>query len=244
MPVNQGMFYGIGVGPGDPELLTVKAASVLSSCPNVFVPKARTGSESVALDIARKYLCSSAKVHELVFPMTPDQEVLNQRWQESAQAIAPVLESGADACFLTLGDPLVYSTYVYLLRALQQRLPSLKSVTIPGITSFCAAASATQFPLGEGKELITIVPTADDFTALRQALETRGTVVLMKIGKRLRDILEILEEFRLIEHSVFVSRVGLGGQHVETDLRKLRVDDPEAGYLSVIIVHASRRLEK
>lgn len=242
--MNTGIFYGVGVGPGDPELLTVKAASVLSGCPNVFVPKARLGSESVALEIARKYLCPSAEVRELVFPMTADQALLEQRWRESAEVVARVLEEGSDACFLTLGDPMVYSTYIYVLRALEQRLPGLTTITIPGITSFCAAAAVTHFPLGEGKELITIVPTSDDLTVLRRALETRGTVVLMKIGKRLREILEILEEFRLIEHSVFVSRAGLDRQHIELDLRKLRVEDPEAGYLSVIIVHASRRQVK
>jgi precorrin-2/cobalt-factor-2 C20-methyltransferase len=240
--VNTGIFYGIGVGPGDPELLTVKAASVLSACPNVFVPKARIASGSVALEIARKYLSPGAKVRELVFPMTPDQELLEQRWCESAELIAAVLESGIDACFLTLGDPMVYSTYIYLLRALQQRLPELKTITVPGITSFCAAASATHFPLGEGKELITIVPTSDDLSVLRRALEAQGTVVLMKIGKRLREILEILGEFGLIEKSVFVARAGLDREHIETDLHKLQVEDPEAGYLSVIIVHASRRL--
>jgi precorrin-2/cobalt-factor-2 C20-methyltransferase len=85
------------------------------------------------------------------------------------------------------------------------------------------------------------VPTSDDLTVLRQALATEGTVVLMKIGKRLREILEILQESGLIEHSVFVSRAGLDREHIELDLRKLRVEDPEAGYLSVIIVHASRR---
>jgi precorrin-2/cobalt-factor-2 C20-methyltransferase len=90
--VNTGIFYGIGVGPGDPELLTVKAASVLSACPNVFVPKARIASESVALEIARKYLSPGAKVRELVFPMTPDQKLLEQRWCESAELIAAVLE--------------------------------------------------------------------------------------------------------------------------------------------------------
>jgi precorrin-2/cobalt-factor-2 C20-methyltransferase len=236
-----GIFYGIGVGPGDPELLTVKAASVMAACRHVFVPKARTGSESVALEIARKYLRSDAQVQELVFPMTPDQALLEQRWRESAEVIAPVLEAGNDACFLTLGDPMVYSTYIYLLRALAERLPDLKTITVPGITSFCAAAAATHFALGEGKELITIVPTSDDLTVLRQALATEGTVVLMKIGKRLREILEILQESGLIEHSVFVSRAGLDREHIELDLRKLRVEDPEAGYLSVIIVHASRR---
>jgi precorrin-2/cobalt-factor-2 C20-methyltransferase len=238
------MFYGIGVGPGDPELLTVKAASVLAGCSNVFVPKARTGSESVALEIARKYLRPDARVRELVFPMTPDQDVLEQRWRESAEVIAPVLEAGSDACFLTLGDPMVYSTYIYLLRALQQRMPGLKTKTVAGITSFCAAAAATQFVLGEGKELITIVPTSDDMAILRKAFESHGTVVLMKIGKRLRDILAVLEECHLIEHSVFVSRAGLEGERVETNLRNLRVEDPETGYLSVMIVHASRRSER
>ncbi len=242
--MKQGMFYGIGVGPGDPELLTVKAATVLAACPHVFVPKARTGSESVALEIASKYLRSDAQVQELVFPMTPDQALLEQRWRESAEVIAPVLEAGNDACFLTLGDPMVYSTYIYLLRALTERLPGIKTTTVPGITSFSAAASATQFALGEGKEPITIVPTSDDLTDLRRALATQGTVVLMKIGKRLREILAVLEECGLIEHSVFVSRAGLDREHIEVDLRKLRVEDPEAGYLSVIIVHASRRSVK
>ncbi len=235
------MFYGIGVGPGDPELLTVKAASVLSRCSNVFVPKARIKSESVALEIARKYLCPSAVVHELVFPMTADDELLQQRWRESADAIAPVLAAGHDACFLTLGDPMVYSTYIYLLRALQERLPGLKTNTVPGITSFCAAASATHFALGEGKDLITIVPTSDNLSVVRRALETRGTVVLMKIGKRLGDILTILKECRLLEQSVFVSRAGLDRERIELDLSQLKADNPEAGYLSVIIVHTARR---
>ena len=139
---------------------------------------------------------------------------------------------------------MVYSTYIYLLRALTKRLPGIKTTTVPGITSFSAAASATQFALGEGKEPITIVPTSDDLTDLRRALATQGTVVLMKIGKRLREILAVLEECGLIEHSVFVSRAGLDREHIEVDLRKLRVEDPEAGYLSVIIVHASRRSVK
>jgi precorrin-2/cobalt-factor-2 C20-methyltransferase len=241
MDVKTGTFYGLGVGPGDPELLTVKAAAVLSGCAHVFVPKARISAESVALEIARRYLRPGAEVRELVFPMTPDQEELEQRWRESAEAIAPVLRAGSDVCFLTLGDPLVYSTYIYLVRALEQQLPGLKAVTVPGITSFCAAASATQFALGEGKELITIVPTSDDLDVLRRALTSNGTVVLMKIGKRLREILRILEETGLIDHSVFVSHAGLARERIELDLRKLCADDPEAGYLSVIIVHASRR---
>jgi precorrin-2/cobalt-factor-2 C20-methyltransferase len=120
-----GKFYGIGVGPGEPGLLTVKAASILGSCSHIFVPKARLEGDSVALEIARQYLHGDAQIHELVFPMTADRGQLDVSWKQSAEVVAVVLETGADACFLTLGDPLVYSTYIYLLRALNLRLPEL-----------------------------------------------------------------------------------------------------------------------
>lgn len=237
----KGTLYGIGVGPGDSGLVTVKAAEILKRSKHVFVPKARSDGDSVALDIAHCYLSGDVIVKELVFPMSPDAEVLATSWRESAQAVAAVLDTGNDACFLTLGDPLVYSTYIYLVRALREFLSECNVVTIPGVTSFCAVAAIGNFPLGEGKDLITIVPTADDLTAVKRALEAGGTVVLMKIGKRLADILDLLDAAGLIEHSVFVSRAGLNGERVELDLRTLRGSDPEVGYLSVILVHASRK---
>lgn len=239
--MSYGTFYGMGVGPGDPELLTVKAASILGRCPHVVVPKAKADGGSVALEIARSYVSENATVHELVFPMTMDKDALSASWKKSAQSITTLLETGADVCFLTLGDALVYSTYIYLLRELKALLPEIKVVTVPGITSFSAVAALTDFPLGEGKEPITIIPTADDLTAVRQAIQSGGTVVLMKIGKRLGDILDILEETGVIADAVFVQRAGQHTQRIELDLRKLRGDDAQAGYLSVILVHANRR---
>jgi len=239
--VKTGTFYGIGVGPGDPELVTVKAAAILARCWHVFVPKARTASDSVALEIGRRYLRGDAQVHELVFPMTSDAAELARCWQTSADEVIAVLDAGDDACFLTLGDSLLYSTYIYLLRALKARRPDAKVVTVPGVTSFSAAAALTQFPIGEGKELVTVVPTADDLTATRRALQAGGTVVLMKIGKRLPEILDALEEAGVIEQAVFVARAGLDGQCIKTNLRKLRQQQGEVGYLSVILVHANKR---
>jgi len=236
-----GTFYGMGVGPGDPELLTVKAASILGRCLHVVVPKAKADGGSVALEIAGRYVHGGAVVHELVFPMTMDKAELSRSWKESAQTIAALLKTGADVCFLTLGDALVYSTYIYLLRELKAIVTDVEVVTVPGITSFSAVAALTSFPLGEGKEPITVVPTADDLTAVRRAVEAGGTVVLMKIGKRLGDILDILEELGVIGDAVFVQRAGQPTQRVELDLRKLRGEDAEAGYLSVILVHANRR---
>ncbi len=235
--MKRGTLYGIGVGPGDPELITVKGANILSRCRHVFVPKARTASDSLALSIAKRYLGSSSEVHELVFPMTSEREELSRRWGESAREIITVLENGVDACFLTLGDPLLYSTYIYLLREVRARVPDIDVVTVPGVTAFSAAAALSEFPIGEAKEPVVVVPTADDLDEVKRSLNQKGTVILMKIGKRLPDILDILEDSDLIDKGVFVSRAGMSDQRVETNLRNLRNEKAEAGYLSIILVH-------
>jgi len=235
--MNLGKFYGIGVGPGDPELITVKAARVLKECRHVFVPKARSAADSVALSIASDHLGSHSRVRELLFPMTSDRAELSRSWGDSARQIAEILKEGEDACFLTLGDPLLYSTYIYLLRALRSHLAEAEVVTIPGIMAFNAAAALTEFPVGEGKEPVTIIPTADDLESVRRALSSHGTVILMKIGKRLGEILRLLEEAGVTDRSVFVANAGMENQRVETDLRAMRTESPEAGYLSIILVH-------
>ncbi len=235
-----GTFYGIGVGPGDPGLLTVKAAEVLGRSLHVFAPKARIKSDSVALEIARKYIQPSAVIYELVFPMVPDKDVLSDHWKKAAGKIVAVLKSGEDACFLTLGDSLLYSTYVYLLRELKLLLPETPVITVPGVTSFSAVAALTNFPLGEAKEPLRVIPAADDLTPLREALEVRGTIVLMKIGDRLAEILQLLEEKEVIDQSVFVARAGQKGERIETNLRKFKLENVEAGYLSVILIKVGK----
>jgi precorrin-2/cobalt-factor-2 C20-methyltransferase len=236
-----GIFYGIGVGPGDPELITMKGARVLARCRDVFVPKARMEGDSTALTIAGHYLNADSRVHELFFPMTSDQAELARCWEDAANRITQVLERGDDACFLTLGDPLLYSTYIYLLRALRQRTPDLPVVTVPGITSFSAAAALTEFPVGQAREPITIVPTADDLEAVRKALRGAGTLILMKIGKRLGRVLDLLEEAGLMEQAVFVSHAGQDHQHIEYNLQQLREEGYEAGYFSIMLVHTTTK---
>ena len=167
---------------------------MLGKCRQVFVPKARGEGDSAALSIAGAHLRADAEIHELVFPMITDPKELARRWEDSAGQVAAVLQAGEDACFLTLGDPLLYSTYIYLLRALRKILPEVQAVTVPGVTAFSAAAALTDFPIGEAKDPVTIVPTADDLQALEEALDRGGTVVLMKIGKRLGKILDLLEK--------------------------------------------------
>jgi precorrin-2/cobalt-factor-2 C20-methyltransferase len=235
-----GVLYGIGVGPGDPELISVKGARILSQCQHVFVPKSSCDGDSTALTIAGRYLAADSQVHELLFPMVTDPIELSRHWEQSAETIAAIVKTGKDACFLTLGDPLLYSTYIYLLRALRMKSPVIEAITVPGINAFSAAAALTEFAVGEGKEPVTIVPAADDLDAVREALASGGTVILMKIGKRLTRILDLLEEAGLIDQAVFVSNAGQNAQRTETDLRKLREEGPRAGYLSIILVHTSK----
>lgn len=236
-----GKLYGIGVGPGDPEWITVKGARILAGCRQIFVPKSRDEKDSAALTIAQCYVGPEAKVHELIFPMITDPQKLALHWDDSARILAEVLRTGEDCCFLTLGDPFLYSTFIYLLRALRKIIPDLEVESVPGVNAFSAAASLTEFPVGEAKEPVTIIPTADDLGAVQQALSRGGTVVLMKIGKRLVSILELLEAEGLLDKAVFIGRAGQEGQHIETDLRRLRTEPPTTGYLSLILVHAERR---
>lgn len=236
---NLGIFYGVGVGPGDPELITVKGSRILASCRWVFVPTARIKAESLARQIARNYLSDTARVEELVFPMSKDPLVLGESWKKSVVPVAKVLRSGENACFLTLGDPMLYSTYIYLIRALKNEIPNLDIQTVPGIPAFCAAAARTCFPIGEGTEKIGIIPVSDNIEGLHRALESFDTLVLMKVAHQLPAVLDLLEEKKLLDKAVFVSRAGQEGERIVTDLQTLRGKGPKAGYLSIILVKNS-----
>ena len=138
--------------------------------------------------------------------MTADPDVLSENWRQAAREVYEILCRGEDCCFLTLGDALLYSTYIYLLRELQTIDPAVQVVTVPGITAFSAAAALTNCPVGEGKQLVTIVPASDDFSQFTQALDRPGTVVLMKVGRRLEKVLDELEARGLLDQAVFVAR--------------------------------------
>jgi precorrin-2/cobalt-factor-2 C20-methyltransferase len=236
----KGTLFGIGIGPGDADLVTVKGAKLLAACRHVVVPKAAVSSESVALRIIQPHLNPVAQVHELVFPMVVNPDELMAKWKESASYVHALLAQGEDVCFPTLGDTFLYSTYIYLVQALQALDSAVHIETVPGVTAFSAVAAIARFPVGVGKHPVTIVPSADDFTTLDAALQTDGTVVIMKVGKRLDAILDKLEEKKLLAKSVFAAHVGMADECIETDLRKLRGLGETTGYLSIILVDARK----
>ncbi|MEE9487590.1 MAG: precorrin-2 C(20)-methyltransferase [Candidatus Brocadiales bacterium] len=228
-----GDFYGIGLGPGDPELLTLKALRILDETDVVFVPKAGIKEESMALDIVRP-LINGKTIIEKVFPMIKDQDKLKEFWLDAATAIKEELDKGKNVAFLTIGDSLTFSTYVYLLRCLKDMVPEEKIHTIPGITSFNAAASLFNIPLAQQNERIAIIPVPDDVEGLRPTLEDFDTVVLMKVAKRLDKVVALLEEMGLAETSVFASHIGLENAYATSDITTLKGSGK--GYMSIIIV--------
>ena len=235
--ISPGTLYGVGVGPGDPQWLTLQAVSRLGATRHIFAPRARIKQDSLALDIARPHLRPDAVIHEQTYPMSADPEVLRSSWDQAASEIQQVLESGEDACFITLGDCMLYSTFIYLRRALQKRAPHLPCQAIPGLPAFIAAASLTQTPLGEGSRPVTIVP-AGAGPELEKALEGCGALVAMKVSDRLPALLEQLEAHQAKDRAVLVSHAGLPAQHIVPLAGLESSGELPSAYLSLVLVEA------
>jgi precorrin-2/cobalt-factor-2 C20-methyltransferase len=235
-----GRLYGIGLGPGDPELVTVKASRLLGSVSWVFAPKADDALGSIAKGIALSHVAPTTKLVELVYPMTRDVEILERHWGAAAATIADVLRGGDDAAFITLGDPMLYSTCAYLVRALRRVVPEVAIEIVPGITSFCASAALTGFVLGEKDSKLLVAPAPDSLVELEQMTRQGGRLVLMKVGSRLPRLVDWLRVLGLLERSCLVSRAGLAGQRVFSNVEP-GAELEQLGYLSTLLVDLDGR---
>ncbi len=232
-----GKLFIVGVGPGDPELLTLKAVRVLRESPHVFVPVSRLTKETWLRDVVACHGGAECCVHEVSFSVAADRQARTDHWQQTASGIVDLLRGGHDVAFVTLGDPQLYSTSLYLIRALRKQFPGVLLEIVPGVSSVSHAAALTRFALGEGHLPVTILPSVTALDNVRSALKAGGTLVLMKIGKHLQAIIDLLDDYKLLDDAVFIARAGLPGQHVETDLRQLRGAAAETGNLAVILIH-------
>ncbi|MBI5788607.1 MAG: precorrin-2 C(20)-methyltransferase [Candidatus Schekmanbacteria bacterium] len=235
-------LYGIGIGPGDPELLTVKAQNILKRMDLIFAPQSYIDKDSRAESIIRGVISQDTEIRRLLFPMSRDKQVLNQFWRQAADQIAEALKIKAEAAFITLGDPLTYSTYIYLLYMLKEHYPHIQLETVPGITSYAATAAAANLPMVEGGECLAIFPVArNSHQRLKNVLQHFETTVLMKIGNNLTQVLEVLQELKLLDHALMVSQAGFTQQIMEVDLS--RIKEESRGYLAVIIVKNPHKSE-
>lgn len=189
-----GTFIGIGVGPGDPELITIKAAKALKTVDVICVPKSHASKPSIALGMVKSILDERkkpAEVLELVFPMTKDELNNRKLWVESASVVAEKAKKG-NVAFITLGDPMLYSTFLYLYECVKETYPEIELEIIPGVTSVSAAAASSKLPLAEKDEVVTIMPSDLNVTLIEKNAKIADNVVFMKCAHRIKEFVPIL----------------------------------------------------
>jgi precorrin-2/cobalt-factor-2 C20-methyltransferase len=223
---NYGSLYGIGVGPGDPDLIPLKAVKALARVDIIFAAASTKNHHSQAVAVARPHLPADVEVRLLKFPMTKDKAKKNTAWRAHAETILAEMAKGRSAAFLTLGDPLTYATYGYVLTQIKQIEPEAPVVTIPGITSFQAAAARVNRPLVEGEESLLILSGVEGGQQLRRYADAADNVVFLKAYRNIADIAAALEETGMLDTSVAVANCSLDNEEVIQDVKGLAQRDP------------------
>ena len=237
--MKSGRLYVIGVGPGDPELLTIKGMRILNEIFCICVPKGREEGSSLALSIVKRIVDLKGKeIIEAHFPMkktrNSDQgRELDPKWDDTVRSVTAKLSQGIDMAFITIGDPAIYSTFFYLYEKLLESNPGLHVEIIPGVSSINASAARAGISLGLADEKIALLP-ATYVGDLREIFERFDTIVLMKVHRVFDKVLEILDELNLTGNAVYISRAGMEDEKIARDITTLGEQD--LNYFSMVIV--------
>ncbi len=233
-------LYAIGVGPGAPDLVTLRAAEILRRVPVIFSPLSAMGTTSRALEVVRGLLDPTRQqIVELTFPMQKEQDELEGDWEEAADEIVAGLRRHGEGAFITIGDVSLYSTFVYVQRLLVARYPDVMIEMVPGIPSFSAMTALLGMPYGQGDDRIAILPATFGPERIAAVLRDFETVVLMKVNRVLDEVLDTLDALGLTEHATFVTKCGMVDQEIVHDVRTLRGQRPS--YFSILLVSKTAR---
>jgi precorrin-2/cobalt-factor-2 C20-methyltransferase len=238
-----GKLFVVGVGPGDPELLTLKGARILGEVGCIVVPKGKEEGESLALSIVKDAVSLDGKeIVETWFPMVRTMGASAGRepgaeWASTAEAIVDRIDRGIDTAFITIGDPSIYSTFFYVYERIMHARPGLQVEIVPGISSINASAAAAGLSLGLGDGRIAIMP-ANYLSHVDEVLDRFDTVVLMKVYRVLPEIKTALAARDLLDKAVCVCRAGMADERICADLSSLEREDID--YFSLIIVRRER----
>ena len=227
--MKKGKLIGIGVGPGDTELLTLKAVKMLKSVDVICAPKSADSKPSLALSIVKPILKernNSYEILEPLFPMIEDNNKLKEYWDKAAQLISKELNKGLDVAFITLGDPSIYSTFAYIFKIINRM--NFDVELIPGITSFTGCAASGRMPLAEKDEIIVIVPKVDE--RLEQILEHGDTFVIMKTSRNLKLLEETIDKDERTKEILSVQNCSMDDEKIINGFSK------DKKYLSTTIV--------
>ena len=227
--MTRGVCWGVGVGPGDPELITLKAARVLERCPVIAAPRTKSG-EMLALDIVRGAVDLSGKtILPLAFTMSQDRAVLQASHEAAADAVQPYLDRGQDVAMPNLGDVSIYATWGYVMDVLRDR--GYETAMVPGVPSFCAAAARLDATLVRWGAPLHVIPVGKG--PVKPLLERPGGKVLMKAGRGLSEIAQALGRTGQLDRAALVEDCGLPTERVWTDWDRLPQD---VGYFATVIV--------
>jgi precorrin-2/cobalt-factor-2 C20-methyltransferase len=231
----------VGCGPGDPELLTVKAVNAIKNADLIMCPTSKEGKPSIALSVVSSLLehKKNQEIVNLVFPMTKDKSTLENTWQKNSQIIAESVLSGKKVVYLTVGDPYLYSTWIYLHREISAKYPDINITVIPGIVSMFTFASKVGISLAEGSEKLAVIPSCYDLTKVKEIAKNCDTMVFLKDGRYFDQVIQLLREAQFSDDSIFAI-----GQDLDTDkeiVRKLTLgqvtkDTITSKYFSIMVV--------
>jgi precorrin-2/cobalt-factor-2 C20-methyltransferase len=229
-----GTLYGLGVGPGDPELITLKALRILKSVPTLLLPVRRWGDQGYAWSIAEPHLSNGQRVVRLPFPQDRGSSAVDEQWDSNCARVLEAVARGREAAFLTEGDPLLYSSFIQLASRLRSREPDLSIEIVPGVSSITAGAAASGQPLVARAGRLAVLPAVYRTAELRPTLRDFDTVVLVKVNRVMDQIVAALDELGLVERALLVERCGRPEQRVVHGLAGW--SDAEVDYFSLIIV--------
>lgn len=228
-----GKLYAIGTGPGASDLITVRAAKILGQIDIVYAPAAKKEGESLALSIVREYISSDTQIKERHFPMSSKLEEKEQAWQEVVNEIEMDVAQGNQVAFISLGDVMLYSTWINVLERLSD---TSKVEIIPGITSFAAIAAQTARPLAMETQSLAVLPCTMPIDVLEQSLQQYSCLVLMKVFNRFTQIKQLIEKNGLIAHAVLVSDASLTTEKRYFNLSEVD-ENQKLSYFSTILIN-------
>ncbi len=223
-----GTLYGIGLGPGDPELMTLKAHRLISGADVIAYPVLERG-ESFARFIAAGVIPEGSEEIAITIPMSVERAPAQAAYDAGASQIATALDAGKNVAVLCEGDPFFYGSFMYLFSRLSDRY---ECQVVPGVTSVTACAAAAHTPLTARNEVLTIIPGPLDAAEMLDRIKGAQAVAIMKVGRHLNKITQVLSDLGLLEHATYVERASLENQRV---IPLADLTDP-APYFSMILV--------
>ena len=234
-------LIGIGVGPGDVELLTVKAVKAIHNADIIMCPASKEDRPSIALSIIESIIDKSKnqEIIKLIFPMTKDKDILEASWKRKAKRRAETVLKGKNVVYITIGDPYLYSTWIYMHRDLKEKYPDMDISVVPGIVSIFSFASKVGISVAEGAEKVAIIPSCYDLSSVKEIAKYSESMIFLKDGRYFDQVIEVLKEAGFPDNSLFAIGQDLGTDNeiIRTmTLGEVNDDTLTTKYFSILVV--------